>query len=243
MSRLFDKQKHNENQRSHFDLDTLSNPRMMAVDTPYVNRHVQRLVEHARLPAKCRVLDIGCGLGKFSIPLIDRGFDVTGLDLSPDMIQALDSNLGDRKMPLHVADIASPPQELWGQFDAVVGFFMLHHLVDLTAAFEGVRMCLRPGGTAAFLEPNAFSPLFPVQISLVRSMRWRSDYGVMRMTRRRLTNAMEAAGFDDIEHAWTGLLPPVVANRVGAGFENTLDKFPLPGPLSSFQVVAARSPK
>lgn len=34
-----------------------------------------------------KVLDIGCGAGRFSIPLAERGMKVVGIDYSPEMIQ------------------------------------------------------------------------------------------------------------------------------------------------------------
>jgi 2-polyprenyl-3-methyl-5-hydroxy-6-metoxy-1,4-benzoquinol methylase len=229
--------RHNDRQRAHFDLSTLDNPRMVPSRGAYVERHLDRVVEAAGLVPGQRILDVGCGLGKFSLLLAERGFDVSGLDLSTDLLDALRTNLDGRPMGLHHGDILDPPVGLHGGFDAVVGFFMLHHLADVAAGFRGVRRCLRPGGVACFLEPNAYSPLFPVQITLTPKMSWRSDKGVFRMRRAALVDAMSTAGFGSIRHRWTGLFPPAIANRGGARLEDGLDRFHLLGPMSSFQVL------
>ncbi len=39
------------------------------------------------LPGASRVLDLGCGFGRHAIPLAERGYDVTGLDLSPRQLE------------------------------------------------------------------------------------------------------------------------------------------------------------
>ena len=35
-----------------------------------------------------RLLDVGCGTGKSFMPLLDRGFEVTACDISPEMVAA-----------------------------------------------------------------------------------------------------------------------------------------------------------
>jgi SAM-dependent methyltransferase len=42
------------------------------------------------------VLDIGCGTGLSSIPLLEKGLDVTGIDPSPYMLDIMSATLGDR---------------------------------------------------------------------------------------------------------------------------------------------------
>jgi SAM-dependent methyltransferase len=40
------------------------------------------------LPARARVLDVGCGYGRIAIPLARAGFDVDGIDVSPNLVEA-----------------------------------------------------------------------------------------------------------------------------------------------------------
>lgn len=48
---------------------------------------VERLAEHLRVDMRSPVIDIACGPGRHSIQLATEGFDVTGLDFSPGMLE------------------------------------------------------------------------------------------------------------------------------------------------------------
>ena len=41
----------------------------------------------------CRVLDIGCGVGKYAVLFAERGCDVTLVDISPEMLRQAEKNL------------------------------------------------------------------------------------------------------------------------------------------------------
>ena len=49
-------------------------------------RIVAQLLE--LLPRAGRVLDVGCGYGRIAVPLARAGFDVTGLDIAPNLVRA-----------------------------------------------------------------------------------------------------------------------------------------------------------
>src|SRR5215217_2508267 len=55
-----------------------------------------------------RLLDVGCGTGKSFMPLLDRGFDVTACDISPEMVAAARAKAAGRADVL-VADMRRLP--------------------------------------------------------------------------------------------------------------------------------------
>ena len=171
---------HNRTQLRYYQQDK---PGMVPSGSPYLRRHDDALVGFAGLQPGQRVLEVGCGMGRYTLLLAERGIAVEGLDLSPVLLERLRAFDGGRfDVPLHVADVIEPPAALLGRFDAVVGFFTLHHLHDL-ACRCGRWPAAVPGGRIAFLEPNPYNPLYYVQMAITPEMTWEGDRGMLRMRR------------------------------------------------------------
>jgi 2-polyprenyl-3-methyl-5-hydroxy-6-metoxy-1,4-benzoquinol methylase len=103
------------------------------------------------------VLDVGCGIGRWSRELARRGARVTGVDLSPTMVdearrRADEQGVG-RRCRFHVADLTR--LDLHERFPLVLGVTVLQHILDADAFQAAVRrlaMHLLPGGRLVLLE-------------------------------------------------------------------------------------------
>ncbi|MGH8291347.1 MAG: class I SAM-dependent methyltransferase [Steroidobacteraceae bacterium] len=110
-----------------------------------------------RPPPGTRVLDVGCGVGRWSRLLAARGACVTGVDLSPTMIaeakrRALASGLASR-CRFVVQDSAA--LEIAGSFDLILCVTMLQHMLDMSALRSALRrmaLHLAPQGRLVVLE-------------------------------------------------------------------------------------------
>lgn len=106
--------------------------------------------EEAGLTGK-RLLDVGCGTGLSFIPMLDRGWEVTACDLSPEMLKIAREKAGDRA-ELLLLDMRELPK--LGEFDLAWALnepinYMLSE-EELTAALMGMRRNLAPGGVVIF---------------------------------------------------------------------------------------------
>jgi SAM-dependent methyltransferase len=217
---------------------------MRPTSTPYVERQVDALITFACLAAGDHVLDVGCGMGRYTLPLAERGLAVEGIDLSRTLLDRLEAfNAGRHEIPLHCADILELPESLDRRFDAAVGFFTLHHLHDLPASFAAIARLVRPGGRIAFLEPNPLNVLYYIQLAIAPGMSWHGDKGILKMCPRTVFGAMADAGLTSPALERFGLFPPFAANRpLGARLERCLERVVLWRPFLAFQLFRADVP-
>ncbi len=230
---------HNEFQRAYFEGSVKRT--MVPADSRYLRRQADELLRLAAVRSDERVLEVGCGMGRYTLLLARRGIRVEGLDLSPVLLDRLRAYGGGRPpVPLHCGDIEDPPAALLGCFDVVLGFFVLHHVKDLAKSFDGMVRLLKPGGRVVFLEPNPYNPLFYIQILATPGMTWRGDGGIVRMRRAVIFDALTRAGFSQPRMRRFGFFPPFLANaRFGGRVESGLERFWLWRSLLPFQLFRA----
>lgn len=98
-----------------------------------------------------RLLDIACGTGMSTLPMLDRGWSVTGCDISPAMLDIARGKVRERA-DLFEADMRELPD--FGEFDLVWAINdPLNYLLDveeLEAAFDGVRRNVAADGIVLF---------------------------------------------------------------------------------------------
>jgi len=114
----------------------------------YPEELYERLVAAAGLGPGARLLEVGCGTGKATIPLAARGFEITALELGPRLAEAARTNLAgyDRVTVVPGAfEGWQPPDE---RFDLVYAA-TAWHWVDPAVGYDLAWRVLRPGGHLA----------------------------------------------------------------------------------------------
>jgi 2-polyprenyl-3-methyl-5-hydroxy-6-metoxy-1,4-benzoquinol methylase len=127
-----------------------------------------------------RVLDVGCGVGRWSRRLARRGATVTGIDLSPTMIaqarqRAAADGVNDR-CRFETQDLRD--LDAGDAFDLVLGVTVLQHILDPQALREALRRMtshLAPGGRMVLLEAAPTRHASHCDTSIFRARR-REEY-------------------------------------------------------------------
>ncbi len=112
------------------------------------------------------VLDLGCGTGSLSLLASEQRHRVTGVDLSPRMVDLARAKLAGRDAVFLVGDAAAPPVGEQ-RFDVVLVRHVLWALPDPERVLRHWRGLLRPGGRLVLIE-GVWGTVSPVGISADR---------------------------------------------------------------------------
>ena len=109
-----------------------------------------------RLPARARVLDLGCGDGAFAAELVAAGAEVIGIDVASAALTRARERVPEADLRLVQEGEPLPVDNGWAQV-AWAGE-VLEHVVDVRGTLADLRLALAPGGVLLATTP-AHGPL------------------------------------------------------------------------------------
>ena len=175
-----------------------------------------RLLEISRIESGWRVLDLACGTGDIAFDAAAAGARVTGLDITPAMIEIARRKPGGAGIAWLVGDMTALPVS--GEtFDLVTTGYGLRNVPDLARALAEIHRVLRPGGRVSSLdfdrpETPWIRAVYLTYLTAVGStLGWvlhrdPDTYRYIPASIRRYPGArgvcalMEAAGFREVRH-------------------------------------------
>ncbi|MBD3304284.1 methyltransferase domain-containing protein [Candidatus Woesearchaeota archaeon] len=110
-----------------------------------------RLIINALKKKQAKILDLGCGPGDSSSLFFEKGYRVTGIDLSQDLLKHA-KKLSFQK--LICQDIEKPLKVLKNHFDAAVMTGVMEYLDHPLKAFKQANNALKKGGYLGVTIPN-----------------------------------------------------------------------------------------
>ena len=131
--------------------DRMNHGMSLGIDRLWRRRFVGRLSK--LLPAAATVLDLACGTGDLTKALSRKGYAVTGLDISAEMMEI--GKVKCRDLEPQPAFILGSAEEIPfpdSSFDAVTIAFGLRNFDHRAQCLQEIRRVLKPGGQLAVLE-------------------------------------------------------------------------------------------
>lgn len=138
-----------------------------------------------------RVLDVGCGLGKVTVYLAEKGLDIIGIDISPRMI-----DLAKKKAREHQVSIDFQAAELnqfltTKQFDGVLFAGVLEHIENEEQMMRDAQRVLKESGKIIIFDIPLFPWLYHPRDRRVGHLR--------RYTKSMILNKLTAQGYTNIQ--------------------------------------------
>lgn len=169
--------------------------------------------ERARAGRALRVLDLGCGEGRFAAALARAGADVVAFDVAAEPLRRARVRHPDLDLRLAEPDAPLPLED--SSFDVVWAGETIEHVADTPQWLSEVRRVLRSGGLVLLSTPD-HGPLSRLWLGLSRrafEARFdpRSDH-LRFYTRRALAELLADFGFEEVAVAGAG--GPPGARRV-----------------------------
>lgn len=128
------------------DYDRMNRLMTLGLDKLWRKRAVREL---STIHYPLSTLDVACGTGDMMVELLKQGADVTGVDLSEEMLAIAKRKAESGKWKVADAEQLPFPDE---SFDAVTCAFGIRNFVHLEQGLKEMVRVLKPGGRMAILE-------------------------------------------------------------------------------------------
>ncbi len=158
------------------------------------------------------ILELGCGTGFLTLPLLKRGHRLTGVDLSHDMLRVLRKKISEpakSRVTLKASGVEDFLETDSGTHDAVVLSALLHHLYDVESTVQRICAKLSAGGCLLiFFEPLKQEIASSLRFTLHKGIA-RIDESVYRleMRLRRIPLFEEDYELSDYQRRFGGIDP------------------------------------
>jgi len=219
-------------------------------DSLYAQNIVSVVLARTGLRPDKNILEVGCGLGRFTLHLVQNGLRITALDFSEELLEKLEQvarhlGLEANQLRVQAGDISTSTALFNGEeFDSIIGILFLHHLEDLRSGLKSLHRILKSGGDVIFVELNRLNLLFLAQIFLCQDMTWRGEKGTFRYGVSGYHQGFRDSGYTEVEIGKFGFFPPQIVDKfpLVLPIEKRLEKVPFVKPFLPFLFIRAKKP-
>lgn len=221
----------------------------------FVKKEMESFFDFAGLGEPLDILDIACGWGPYTIPLLRRGHRITATDISEKSLAMLKKRADAEGLSAGLCvdnnsfEDAEGVKKYNGMFDRVICLGGVHHFdpEKRDMIVRNMSSALKRGGYMVLLEPNPLNPFYYPGflyswIARQSNFRWYVDKNFIHSNARNLKRLLEKCGLNDIEARGYAFLPSLLARNCACvlNVNDFLLKVPVLRAMSAFVWVRGK---
>lgn len=208
--------KHNQIQSNYWDQEADRIFKINEEMSQLAKKEIEDFFDYINLGSNQDILEIGCGAGRFTFPMLRKGNRVTGTDVSDKSLELLKRMAQKEGLAqnLKVKNIDFTKKIYKNQFDLVVIGNVIHHFIPerKQVIINNIVTALKPGGKVAIWEPNAYCPMYLpwyaiLELSGKERGIWAAEKGVFKSRFSEIKRLLENAGIKNVELKRHTLIP------------------------------------
>jgi len=160
-----------------------------------------------------RLIELGCGVGRCVLPLLKRGYRVTGVDISRDSLSVLEDNALKRNLAKSLDILESDFNTLIYKevFDGAFCASTVHLLANTSEGrrriFSNFVSSVKKGGVVVVAQPNPFNPLYYPFYLFFSAASWAVEKNFLKYSLPALKRLFSEIGLKEIRYEYYGMLP------------------------------------
>lgn len=195
--------RHNNRQQRFFDFTKNQYDEKLILHPPlHTYLEIEALLKTLpKAEVKKLIIDFGAGSGRVTIPLLQRKYSVTAVDISNNSLKKIDFITKKLRLSQLITSNTIPKNK---KIQAVVGADILHHIV-LGDILPAMYKALEKGGVVSFSEPCAWNPAWHIYLRIASD--WEVEKRMIYCNYFNLKQTFEKHGFKNVKIQGLGILP------------------------------------
>lgn len=205
------------------------------------------VVQQLPLTKQSTIIDLGCGIGKYSLLLARKGHRVTAVDISSkslNLVKTQAIRYGIKTIHTYRGDFSTVIFK--NKYEIGLCISTYHMLAekeeDKIKTLGNFIQSIKPGGTLLLVEPNPFNPLFYLFYLLYPGVQRENIRSFLGSSPFHLREILRSLGMKDIRIQFVGFLPLRWMKTVPAVrfINEMLNRIPIINSFSAFSYITAR---
>lgn len=189
-------------------------------------------------------IELGCGDGRYIIPLLQNGYQVAGVDFASQAIKSLERRAEQLKLQKKLTtitdDFSKENKKYKEKYDigymASTYYMLAETPQKRLKIFQSFLKTIKKGGKIVILDPNPLNPLFYPYYLFHPQVVWKIEKNFIYSNRWNMTQIMKKSKLKNIKVVPYGYLPGFLINKTDSvkHFNAFMSSIPLINLFSTF---------